>query len=180
MGAIVPFTGDYLSVDPPPKNRQKDLLIASITAVAIGVIVAIVGILILNGIPQLSQLGTTNGWILYIGGCFFILLGGAIGDYRKKQSNSDEQRSDAQKYEFVEKDLKRIDSSVPLNACKILNIPEDRMDDVALITTQHGIFIESLRRRQSKVSPAIAYAIGLLIQDVEGAYETLRTRAEAS
>ena len=69
---------------------------------------------------------------------------------------------------------KRLDPTNRLNACKILNVPEEEIGDKKLIDLKHGKLIESLRGRQAKVSPIIAAEIENLIIDVNIAYDTLR------
>ena len=69
---------------------------------------------------------------------------------------------------------KRLDPTDRLNGCKILNVPEEEIENKELIEVKYGKIIDSLRERQSKVSPIIAAEIEKLISDVNIAYETLK------
>src|SRR5262245_34276458 len=56
-------------------KQTKCSRITRITAVGLGGIALLVGILVLSGIPGLQALGTTCGWSLFAIGIVFLLVG---------------------------------------------------------------------------------------------------------
>ncbi len=69
--------------------------------------------------------------------------------------------------------LKRLDPTKIENACKILDIPENRLDDLDFIKINYNRIIDSLEKRKAKLSKNLANEIQLMIDDVHVSYETL-------
>lgn len=74
---------------------------------------------------------------------------------------------------------KRLDPTDQLNAYKILNVSEEERGDKESIKLKHGKLIDSLKKRQGRVSPIIASELENLIRDANIAYDTLLENLES-
>lgn len=69
--------------------------------------------------------------------------------------------------------LNRLDPSVFMNACKILNIPEEFSNDKELIEGNYKKAVDFLEKRKASLSVILAPEFQRLIDDAHAAYKTL-------
>lgn len=157
--------------------KTNGLTILRITLVTLGVIAIVVGALVARDLMQINSFGTTAGYGVIL--CGVVCLLAAVIRCAKKASNSHiDQDQNASQFILNKLDSTRLDPSKPENACKILNIPENRLRDLSFIETQHTRLIEELTKRQSQLTPALSNSIEALIEDAHRAFDTLKKENE--
>lgn len=152
------------------KKISVDLIIS---ALALGVIATVAGLLLLAGELPLNAYVTMTVWATFL--TSFILNGLVIvyiAMYSKRKIDPDQRAST-----FVLNNITRLDPSDPENALKILNVPENRKQDLAFINSQRDQVVNFYRKKQEHLPEAWFAVFEALIGDVQAAYETLAKAA---